>query len=52
MHDRFDARLWADHGSQFTKDVARALHWLLRTFCTMTAIQYRAPWRDGRREAC
>jgi hypothetical protein len=52
MHDRIDAQLWADHGSQFAGDIAKALKWVLRTFCVMTAIQYRAPWREESSKAC
>jgi hypothetical protein len=52
MHDRIDGQLWADHGSQFTSDVAKALRWVLRAFCTMKAIQYRAPWRESSGETC
>lgn len=52
MRDRFEARLWADHGAQFAEDVARAINWAWRTFCTLSAIRYRAPWRESGSEAC
>ena len=47
MRDQIEAQLWADHGAQFSADIAKALNWVLRTFCALTAIRNRAPWREG-----
>jgi hypothetical protein len=52
MHDRIDARLWADHGAQFSADVAKAYGWVIQTFCRISEIQFRSPWRQAGNETC
>lgn len=55
MRDQIEAQLWADHGAQFSADIAKALKWIFGTFARVTAIQHReswrAPWRESGGEA-
>jgi hypothetical protein len=52
MRDQIEAQLWADHGPQFSADMAKALRWVMQTFCAIKAIRFRAPWRGRSEEAC
>ena len=51
MRDEIDSRLWVEHHEQFSRSVKRGLKRLLNAFCTLTTIQFDAPWRE-RRSAC
>ncbi len=45
MRDEIDARIWNEHGHQFSGDLHRLLKAIQVTFCKLAAIQFSAPWR-------
>jgi hypothetical protein len=45
MRDEMDARLWVEHGRQFSEDLRRLFRALKVTFCRMAAVNFAAPWR-------
>ena len=55
MHEQFDSRLWAEHGSQITASMADMFHKAGEAFKALIEIEFDAPWsRDKatRSEAC
>ncbi|MGE5721952.1 MAG: hypothetical protein ACM3YM_05775 [Sphingomonadales bacterium] len=52
MRDEMDARLWAEHGSEFSAAVAGLLGQVRTAFAKLYEIQYDAPWRrETKRDA-
>jgi hypothetical protein len=49
MRDLIEARLWADHGPQFSADVHKALKWLLRNLTAFRFTVSRSAARKLRR---
>jgi hypothetical protein len=53
MIDNSESRMWADHGHQFSDQVANAFSKAFLAFERLHAIQFDAPWqsqaRRGRR---
>jgi hypothetical protein len=45
MRDEFEARLWAEHGREWSDFVDRILSDLRRIAKAAVAIQFAAPWR-------
>ncbi|MFC7498351.1 hypothetical protein ACFQRC_03850 [Enterovirga sp. GCM10030262] len=45
MHEQFDSRLWAEHGSQISASIAEAFRKLGEAFKTLNRIAFDAPWR-------
>ena len=48
MRDELDARIWNEHGHQFSEDLHRLLKGVAVTFRRLHAIQFHAPWRDSK----
>jgi hypothetical protein len=46
MRDHIEARLWADHGHQFSEDLHRLFAGVRETFERLAAIQFEAPWQN------
>ncbi len=46
MRDEIDARIWNEHGHQFSEALHRFLQGVALTFRRLHAIQFHAPWRD------
>ena len=47
MRDQIEARLWADHGHQFSLDLHRLFVGAGDAFARLHAIQWDAPWRSA-----
>jgi hypothetical protein len=45
MRDEMDARIWNEHGHQFSEDLHRFFQAVKVTFCKIAAINFSAPWR-------
>ncbi len=45
MRDEIDARIWNEHGHQFSDDLHRLFKAIAVTFCKLAEVQFRAPWR-------
>lgn len=50
MRDEFEARLWADHGTDFAASVERLFTDIGQVFARLAQIQFAAPWRNRRRQ--
>jgi hypothetical protein len=48
MRDEIDSRLWVEHGSAFSEDLAKLFQQIGDAFARLTEIQYRAPWTNQR----
>ncbi len=51
MRDEIDARIWNEHGHQFSEDLHRLLQTLWVSLCKLNEIQFSAPWRK-RKAGC
>ena len=47
MRDLIEARLWDDHGHQFSEDLHRLFVGVSATMQRLAAIQFEAPWRNA-----
>ena len=45
MRDEVDARIWGEHGDEFSASIDRLVKKAYQVFCKMAAIQFSAPWR-------
>ncbi len=52
MRDEIDARLWADHGSEFSTTVLRWIAELSAAFIRLNERNYAAPWREAEPRRC
>ena len=50
MLDHVESRLWAEHGHQFSDQVARAFSKGWVAFQRLNAIQFDAPWQREKRK--
>jgi hypothetical protein len=50
MLDHVESRLWAEHGHQFSDQVARAFSKGWIAFQRLNAIQFDAPWQRETRK--
>jgi hypothetical protein len=48
MRDEIDARIWNEHGQQFSEDLHRLLKTVAVSLKRLHAIQFDAPWRKTR----
>ena len=46
MRDEIDARIWNEHGHQFSEDLHRLFKTVAVSLRRLHAIQFHAPWRD------
>ena len=47
MREEIDARLWADHGSEFTTAVWQWIAELSAAFIRLNERNYAAPWKNA-----
>ena len=52
MRDYIDGRVWADHGHQFSEQVAVLLAAAKDVFCRLQRIEYDAPWGQTNPHSC
>jgi len=45
MRDEIDSRLWLEHGSAFTEDLAKLFRQAGEAINRLNEVQFRAPWR-------
>lgn len=50
MRDEIDARIWVEHGPEFSRGVSRLLEELWQAWQVLNCRQYTGPWR--RRATC
>lgn len=45
--DRMEARLWADHHSEFGRWASGVAHDVAEAFRVLARVRYEQPWRDA-----
>jgi hypothetical protein len=48
MRDEMDARLWVEHGAEFSRSLSEAFAKLRIVFERLHAIEFSAPWRGSK----